>query len=95
MSFHLLLVNIPYNCSDVELQQWIESRGIGTQSIRLVRDLVAGVSPAFGYIELSDQTEASAVISLLNGKKMRNHTILVKPAPNRLEHPAFLHQKGA
>jgi hypothetical protein len=34
----LFFVNIPYNCSDRELQEWVESRGIGTRSIRIVRE---------------------------------------------------------
>jgi len=76
----LFLVNIPYNCSDGELQEWVESRGIETRSIRIVRDLVAGVSPAFGYVELRDDSRTQEAISVLNGKKMRNQTILVKEA---------------
>jgi len=76
----LFLVNIPYNCSDRELQEWVESRGIETRSVRIVRDLVAGVSPAFGYVELEDETRIQEAINLLNGKKMRNQTILVKEA---------------
>jgi len=76
----LFFVNIPYNCSDRELQEWVESRGIVTRSIRIVRDLVAGVSPAFGYVELKDDTQIQEAISVLNGKRMRNQTILVKEA---------------
>lgn len=76
----LFLVNIPYNCSDRELQEWVESRGIDTRSIHIVRDLVAGVSPAFGYVELKDETQTREAILVLNGKKMRNQTILVKEA---------------
>src|SRR5215471_11882923 len=76
----LFFVNIPYNCSDRELQEWVESRGIATQSIRIVRDLVAGVSPAFGYVELKDDSQIQEAISILNGKRMRNQTILVKEA---------------
>jgi RNA recognition motif-containing protein len=76
----LFFVNIPYNCSDRELQEWVESRGIETRSIRIVRDLVAGVSPAFGYVELKDDTQIQEAISILNGKRMRNQTILVKEA---------------
>src|SRR6266487_970071 len=74
----LFLINIPYNCSDRELQDWVESSGIQTRSIRIVRDLVTGVSPAFGYVELRDDTQTHEAISILNGKKMRNQTILVK-----------------
>ncbi len=76
----LFFVNIPYNCSDRELQEWVESRGIDTRSIRIVRDLVAGVSPAFGYVELKDESQILEAIAVLNGKKMRNQTILVKEA---------------
>ncbi|PYS40453.1 MAG: hypothetical protein DMG14_10505 [Acidobacteria bacterium] len=76
----LFLVNIPYNCSDRELQEWVESRGINTRSIRIVRDLVAGVSPAFGYVELKDDSQIQEAISVLNGKRMRNQTITVKEA---------------
>ena len=76
----LFFVNIPYNCSDRELQEWVESRGFETRAIRIVRDLVAGVSPAFGYVELQDDTQIQEAIGVLNGKKMRNQTILVKEA---------------
>jgi RNA recognition motif-containing protein len=76
----LFFVNIPYNCSDRELQEWVESRGIETRSIRIVRDLVAGVSPAFGYVELKDESRIQEAIDILNGKRMRNQTILVKEA---------------
>jgi RNA recognition motif-containing protein len=76
----LFFVNIPYNCSDRELQEWVESRGFETNSIRIVRDLVAGVSPAFGYVELKDDSRIQEAISLLNGKRMRNQTIFVKEA---------------
>lgn len=76
----LFFVNIPYNCSDRELQEWVESRGIATRSIRIVRDLVAGVSPAFGYVELKDDSQIQEAISILNGKRLRNQTILVKEA---------------
>jgi len=74
----LFLVNIPYNCSDRELQDWVESRGIETRSIRIVHDLVAGVAPAFGYVELRDESKIQEAVATLNGKKMRNQTILVK-----------------
>src|SRR5687768_8503627 len=60
----LFFVNIPYNCSDRELQEWVESRGIETRSIRIVRDLVAGVSPAFGYVELKDDTKMQEAVAI-------------------------------
>ena len=74
----LFFTNIPYNCSERELQEWVEAGGIQTRSIRIIRDLVAGVSPAFGYVELKDPSLIRDAVTTLNGKKMRNQTILVK-----------------
>ena len=79
----LFFVNIPYNCSDRELREWIESRGIETESIRIIRDLVAGVSPSFAYADLKDHTRLEEAVSILNGKRMRNQAIMVKQAPAR------------
>lgn len=76
----LFFVNIPYNCTDRELQEFVESRGIETKSIRIVRDLVSGVSPAFGYVELKDDTQIHEAIQVLHGKRMRTQIIQVKEA---------------
>ena len=89
----LFFINIPYNCSDRELQEWVESRGIRTRSIRIVRDLVAGVSPAFGYVELKDDTQVKEAITILNGKKMRTQTIVVKEAPTPMAEVAHASER--
>ncbi len=78
---NLLLANLPYNATDRELREWIESRGIETRSIRIIRDVVAGVSPAFGRVELKDSIGIKEVISILDGKRMRNQIVLAKENP--------------
>ena len=78
MKSQLFLTNLPYNCSERELLEWVESRGISTGSIRIVRDIVAGVSPAFGYVELKDAKAINEAVAELNGKKMRNQTVVVR-----------------
>ena len=76
----LFFVNLPYNCSDRELREWIESRGVETVSIRIIRDLVSEVSPAFAYAELSDPARIEEAAAILDGKKMHNQTVRVSPA---------------
>jgi RNA recognition motif-containing protein len=73
-----MIINIPYNCSDRELREWLESRGIEPRSIRTVRDLVSGASPAFGYVELTNESAIDEAIRTLNGKKLGNQIIQVK-----------------
>jgi len=83
MASQLFFTNIPYNCSDRELKDWIESRGVEIRSIRIMHDLVAGVSPAFAYADLKDDARLQEAVSLLDGKKMRNQTVSVQQAASR------------
>ena len=83
MPVQLFFVNVPYNCSEQELREWIESRGIETIAIRIIRDLVSGVSPAFAYATLSDDSEIQLAVSALNGTRLRNHVLTVRQATLR------------
>jgi RNA recognition motif-containing protein len=76
----LYLVNLPHNCTDSEIKHWVESRGFKTHSIRIIRDLIAGVSPAFAFVRLQDDSQIEQACVALTGKKMRNSQILVSAA---------------
>jgi hypothetical protein len=76
----LYLVNLPHNCTDNELKHWIESRGFKTSFTRIIRDVVAEVSPAFAYAQLEDNSQIDQACDALTGKKMRTLQILVTPA---------------
>ena len=76
----LFFVNLPHNCTDREFQEWIESRGIKTASIRIIRDLVYGGSPAFGYAELVNPADVEDAAAVLHGKRMRNQIVMVSPS---------------
>lgn len=84
MPLQLLFMNIPYNCSDREFREWIESRGVEVESVRIIRDLVAGVSPAFAYAPLKDDTRLEEAVAVLNGKRIRDRVVTVKQIPARL-----------
>jgi glycogen phosphorylase len=73
----LFLSNIPCDCHEAELRQWVESHGLKVQSIRLVQDSVSGVSPAFGYVWVNGATEVSDAIQVLNGKPLRGRILKV------------------
>jgi RNA recognition motif-containing protein len=72
---NLLLMNLPYNVSDREIREWLESRDIRVKSLRIVRDQVTRTSPAFGHVELKYGIELQEAIVILDGKKLRNQTI--------------------
>ena len=86
----LLFINLPYNCSDRELKEWIEIRGIEIDSVRIIHDLVSGVSPAFGYAELRDSERINDAVASLDGTRMRNQTVAVRlAAPRRTTQPTI------
>ena len=74
----LFLTNIPYDCQDAELRNWIESQGFDVNSLRVIRDLVAGVSPAFGYVSLGEATRAIDAIRILDGQNLKGRTVQVR-----------------
>ena len=80
MTAQLFLMNIPYNCSDRELQAWIQSAGVEVESVRSIQDLVSGASPAFAYAVLRDHKQVEEAIAALNGKRIRNQVITVQRA---------------
>ena len=79
----LFFTNVPYNCSDRELKEWIEARGVDAVAIRIIRDLVSGASPAFAYASLKDERQIDSAVSILNGTRMRNQIITVSQVPSR------------
>ena len=76
----LFLVNVPCNCSDAELIEWVESSGIAVKNIRVVRDLVAGVSPSFAYVDISEQIPIADAVQKLNGHCIRERVVKVSEA---------------
>ena len=73
--------NVPHDCSELELKEWIESHGIQTTSIRIIHDMVSRASPAFAYATPRSAVDIDEAISALHGRRMRNQIILVSRGP--------------
>jgi RNA recognition motif-containing protein len=76
----LFMVNVPHNCSDNELTNWVQSSGIEVKKVRLIKDLVAGVSPSFAYVEISEKIPVADAVQKLNGHNIRERVIMVSEA---------------
>ena len=74
----LFLTNIPYDCEDGELRVWLEDHGLTVDSLRVIRDLVAGVSPAFGYVSVRSHSNDVDPIRLLDGRNLRGRRLQVR-----------------
>jgi RNA recognition motif-containing protein len=76
----LFLSNVPHNCSDEELVVWVESSGVAVKKVRVIRDLVAGVSPSFAYVDIGEKVPVADAIQKLNGHNIRERVIKVSEA---------------
>ena len=76
----LFMMNVPHNCGDGELAQWVQASGIEVTKVRLIRDLVAGVSPSFAYVEISGSVPVADAVQRLNGHNIRERVITVSEA---------------
>ena len=76
----LFMVNVPHNCSDNELTNWVQSSGIEVKKVRMIKDLVAGVSPSFAYVEISEKVPVADAVRKLNGHNIRERVIVVSEA---------------
>ena len=73
----LFMVNVPHNCSDQELTDWVQSSGIEVKKVRVIRDLVSGASPSFAYVEIADKVSVADAVQKLNGHNIRERVIMV------------------
>ena len=76
----LFFENVPHNCSDDELAKWVEAFGIAVKKVRVIRDLVAGVSPSFAYVDIEEKITLADAVRKLNGRHIRERTIFVSEA---------------
>jgi hypothetical protein len=74
----LFLSNVPFNCSASELQAWIEAHGFPVESVELIQDLVARISPSFAYVQLAQTSRAADAILALNRKSLRGRVLQVR-----------------
>jgi RNA recognition motif-containing protein len=79
----LFMTNIPHNCTDTELRDWVQSSDIAVKRLRMIRDIVAGVSPSFAYVEIADKTTIADAVRRLNGRNIRERVIAVSEAKKR------------
>ena len=61
--------NLAFNVTEGELKQAFEDFGEVT-SAKIIKDKYSGESKGFGFVEMSDGTEAQAAIKGLNEKEL-------------------------
>ncbi len=82
----LYVGNLSFETTENDLQDLFEQHGkVG--EVSLMMDRMTGKSRGFAFISMSDNTEATAAMTALNGKEIAGRTLTVNEARAREERP--------
>jgi RNA recognition motif-containing protein len=76
--------NLPYESTEGELRQEFETYGEVT-SVNIMTDKYSGRSRGFGFVEMASVSAGQAAIAGLNGKALKDQTLIVNAARPRSE----------
>lgn len=76
--------NLSYEITEEDLKQAFEGFG-QVVSVNIIKDRYSGESRGFGFVEMSDKTEAQSAINDLNDKELKGRTLSVSEARPRSE----------
>ena len=78
--------NLPREATEEDLRQAFEAFGQVT-SAKIITDKFTGDSRGFGFVEMSNSSEAQSAISGLDGKELKGSTLRVNEARPRRDDP--------
>lgn len=79
MAKKLYVGGLAYSVTEQELEALFSEHGKVT-SAAVIKDRDSGQSKGFGFIEMSDDNEAKAAMTALNGKEVSGRAIMVNEA---------------
>ncbi|MCK5719776.1 MAG: RNA-binding protein [Thiomargarita sp.] len=82
----LYIGNLPYSVTDKDIEELLADYGTA-KSIQLITDRHTGQSKGFGFIEMSNNSEADSVIKALNETEFKGRKLKVNQAQPRGERP--------
>lgn len=83
---NIYISNLNYSVNDSELNELFAAYGNVT-SAKVITDKFSGKSRGFGFVEMSDDTEANHAIEELNQTDFKGKTIGVSVAKPRTDKP--------
>ena len=87
MGKRLYVGNLPYNMTDLELEEVFSQVGEVTDAT-VVIDRETGRSRGFGFVEMADDASGEAAVQQLNGTQVGGRTLRVAEANPRPSRPS-------
>jgi cold-inducible RNA-binding protein len=76
----LFVGNIPFACTDTNLQDWFEAHGYEVTQVELIHDKLTGEPRGFGFVELSLAWKTQDAINHLHQKELGGRKLTVNRA---------------
>jgi cold-inducible RNA-binding protein len=76
--------NLSYEVTEEDLKETFEGFG-EVETVKVLRDNYTGRSKGFGFVEMSNNTDAQSAINGLNDKEFKGRTLKVNTARPRIE----------
>lgn len=86
MRMKLYVGNLPYSVTDQQLREVFGAFG-RVDSVELITDRFTGQTKGFGFVEMSDNSEADVAIKSLNETNLSGRRIKVNQAKPRSDRP--------
>ena len=83
---NLYVGNLPHSTTETELRDLFGAHG-AVEKITLVTDRDTGRSRGFGFVEMSNASEADKAIATLNGTDLGGRTLTINEAKPKAERP--------
>lgn len=94
MAKRLYVGNLAFQTTEKELEEAFQQFGT-VESATVVRERDTDRSKGFGFVEMSDETEATAAIEGMNGKELGGRPLTVNEARPREDRPQNPSRGGA
>lgn len=78
--------NLSFSATEAALRSLFEAYG-AVESVNIVTDRDSGQPRGFGFVEMSNDAEATQAISGLNGKDLEGRTLNVNEARPKTDRP--------
>ena len=79
MALKMYVGNLTYGVTDASLEQMFTEFG-AVRSAQVITDRDTGRSKGFGFVEMSNENEARAAMTAMNGKEVDGRTLTVNEA---------------
>jgi cold-inducible RNA-binding protein len=83
---NLYVGNLPHSTTEAELRNLFEAYG-AVEKITLVTDRDTGRSRGFGFVEMTNASEADKAIAALNSTDLGGRTLTINEAKPKSERP--------